>query len=158
MIKEQATHKTKWIIEKFADEKATSPYEVSVIHGNILVNAGINLMWDLVCGAGGTAFSQANSYMGVGDSSTAVDASQTNLQASTNKVRVSVNAGSPTTGTAQKAVWIADFGASDANFAWEEFAIFNASTAGTMLNRKVDTQGVKVSGQVWRLTLEITLS
>lgn len=157
MIKEQATHKTLWRIEKFA-ENAKTPFETVEIEGNILVNAGINALWNLGIGAGGSAFNNANSYLGVGDSSTAAAAAQTDLQAATNKLRKAMNGGFPTAGTLQKASWQADFTGSEANYAWAEFAVFNASVAGTMLNRKVSAQGTKVSGQTWRLTLEITLA
>lgn len=131
---------------------------VTLVPGNIQVNAGINAMTTLLCGGGGTAFTNAAAYLGVGDSSTAASASQTDLQAASNKLRKAMNGGFPTYGTSQQAAWQSDFGSSDANFAWEEFAVFNASSGGTMLNRKCSSQGTKVSGQTWRLTLTITWS
>lgn len=50
------------------------------------------------------------------------------------------------------------FATTDANFAWQEWGIFNASTAGTMMNRKVESLGTKTSAQTWQLTLTITLA
>ncbi len=132
--------------------------QFSTINANILVNAGINAVWTLVAGTGGTKFDNTNAYLGVGDSSTAAAATQTDLQAATNKTRKAMNASYPTYGTSQKVTYQSDFGSLDANYAWNEFAVFNASTAGTMLNRKVSSQGTKTSGQTWTLSLEITLS
>lgn len=159
-IVEKAKWHAHFKIEKFANDamvKAGKSYEVSEFENNILVNAGINLMETLLIGGGGTVYSNANAYTGVGDSTTAASASQTDLQAATNKLRKAMNATYPTQGS-QILTFQSDYGSSDANFAWEEFAVFNASSAGTMLNRKVSAQGTKTSGQTWRLTVTITIS
>jgi len=132
--------------------------QVVPIHGNELTNAGINLFLSALCVSGQTLFSAANAYLCVGDSTTAFAASQTDLQAATNKVRVAITSGFPTYGTSQKATWKASFGSAVANWAWQEFAVANASTGGTILNRKVSVQGTKVAGQTWDLTLEVTLA
>lgn len=161
VTQEKATHKTLWRIKKFANDEAFKKgkaYEEKEIKGNILVNAGINALLTLLAGGGGTAFDNSNAYLGVGDSTTAASATQTDLQASTNKLRKAMNSGYPTYGTSQKITFQADFGSTDANFSWQEFGTFNASTGGTMLDRKVSNQGTKASGQTWQLTLEITLS
>lgn len=137
--------------------KRLKPYEVIEGEGNILVNAGINLVWNLVAGAGGTAFSNANAHLGVGDSTTAAAASQTDLQAATNKLRKGMEATFPVTGSNQKIQLKSSFGTSEANFAWNEWASFNASSAGTMLNRKVESLGTKSTG-TWNLTVDVTLA
>jgi len=162
---EKLHYKAKWRIEKYLakdgkeiEEKGIAPFEVVNFEDNILVNAGINALLTLLAGGGGTAFNNANAYLGVGDSTTAAGAAQTDLQAATNKLRKGMNATYPTYGTAQKITFQADFTSSEANFAWQEFAVFNAAAAGTMLNRKVEDQGTKTSGQTWKLQLEITLS
>jgi hypothetical protein len=133
-----------------------SPYEVIEGDGNILVNAGIALMLDLLIGAGGTAYNNAGSYIGVGDSSTAEAASQTDLQAATNKLRKAMDATYPSR-SAQTVTWRSTFGSSDANFAWAEWAIFNGSSGNTMLNRKVQSFGTKSTG-TWTLTVTVTIS
>jgi hypothetical protein len=135
----------------------TKPFEVLERDGNALVNAGINLLWNLVCAAGGTAFNNANAHLGVGDSSTATTAGMTDLQAATNKLRKAMNGGFPTSGTNQKATWQASFSGAEANYAWNEWAMFNASSAGTMLNRKVESLGTKAAG-TWTLTVDVSLS
>ena len=128
--------------------------------GNLLVNAGMDLMWDAVIGTAITAFSNANAYLGVGDSSTAAAASQTDLQASSNKTRKAMNATYPDQPANSQIRFQSDFGSSDANYQWLEVAAFNASSAGTMLNRLVPGGGLgtKASGATWTLTLVITLS
>jgi hypothetical protein len=133
------------------------PYEVLEREGNALVNAGINAIWNLVCGAGGTSYANASAHLGVGDSSTATTAGMTDLQAATNKLRKAMNGGFPTSGTLQKATWQASFGAAEANWAWAEWALFNAAAAGTMLNRKAEGLGTKSTG-TWTLTVDVSLS
>jgi hypothetical protein len=130
-------------------------YETAEIGGNVLLNAGINLVWTLAAGGSGTAFSNANARIGVGDSSTAEAASQTGLQAATNKTYQAVDSGYPTYGTSQQIVFRATFGGSSANYHWQEFTVDNGTTS---LNRKTSDQGTKTSGQVWQTTLTITLS
>lgn len=133
-------------------------YERVAFEMNMLLNGGINQLWTILCSSGGTKFDAANAYLGVGDSSVAEAATQTDLQAATNKLRKAMDASFPTYGTSQKATWKSTFGGTDANYAWNEFIVANAASGGTALNRKVSSQGTKTSGQTWELTLDITLS
>ena len=146
-----------WKLEKFQDGEE-SPYEVLEGDGNLLVNAGINRALDLLCGAGGTSYANANAHIGVGDSSTAAAAGQTDLQAATNKLRKAMDGGFPTAAASQSVSWKSTFGTSDANFAWNEWGVFNASSAGTMLNRKVVSLGTKTSAESWALTVSVSLA
>lgn len=160
-LMDSAKWKPRWKIEKFANDEAVknnTPYEVSEFLGNQLMNAGINAMLTLLAGGGGTAFNNANAYLGVGDSTDAEDPADTNLQAATNKVRVGMNVSFPTYGTGQEIEFQSDFDGDTANFDWNEFGTFNHASAGTMLNRKVSDQGTKTAGQTWRLTMTITVS
>lgn len=151
----------KWTIRKYADDRAYSedePFEVAAFFGNELLNEGITALMNLLKGDAETAFNNANSYLGVGDSNTAFNASQTGLQASTNKLYKAMETSYPTT-SAQKITWRSVFGSSDANWAWNEFTVASGnSDASDNLNRKVSTQGTKASGQTWTLDLEITWS
>lgn len=133
---------------------------ITEFRGNVLLNEGINELWTIVCSAAsGTKFDNSNAYLGVGDSATAEAASQTGLQAATNKLYKAMDGGYPTFGTSQLATWRSTFGSSEANFAWEEFTVANGnSDAAVNLNRKTSSQGTKISGQVWELSLQITLS
>lgn len=134
-----------------------APVEVIEREGNLLTTAGVNLLWTKLTGGAGTAFDNANAYLGVGDSSTAAAAGQTDLQASTNKLRKAMDATYPTIAT-NTITFKSTFATGDANFAWNEWGVFNASSAGTMLNRKVDSLGTKTSAGSWELTVSISIS
>lgn len=105
----------------------------------------------------GTLFDNTNAYIGVGDSSAAFAASQTDLQAATNKLRKGMEATYP-----QRAANVLTlrslFGTGDANWAWNEWATFNHASTGTMLQRKVESLGTKTSAQSWQLTVTLTLT
>lgn len=153
----------KWKITKFASDSdfaSGKAYEEIAIDGNMLLNEGINELFTILCSASsGTKFSNANAYIGVGDSSTAEAASQTGLQATTNKLYKAMDTGYPTYGTNQQAIWRATFTGSEANFAWNELTVANGNSDSSVnLNRRVSAQGTKASGQTWQVTLTITLS
>jgi len=115
------------------DLLSAKPFEVLEFH-NLLANAGGALMEDLLMGAGGTVFSNANSYIGVGDSSTSVSAAHTDLQAASNKLRVAMDATFPSR-SGQQITWRSTFSTSQANWTWNEMAVFNNSSTGTMFAR-----------------------
>lgn len=140
-----------------------APYETIAADGNMLVYGGASALWDLLIGAGNvTAFNAANAHIGVGDDNTAAAATQTDLQASSNTHYEPVDAApTHTDGTsdgAQSCVFVATFETADANFAWEEWGIFNALSAGRMLNRKVQAFGTKTVSDEWVLTVTLTLA
>lgn len=133
--------------------------------GNMLVYGGSSaLLHRLIGGTSVSAFSNANAHIGVGDSSTAAAATQTDLQAATNKFRKAMDSTYPLhtdgTGASSNATvtFRSTFGASDANFAWQEWAVFNASSTGRMLNRKVQSLGTKVNPAVWEFTVTVSLA
>lgn len=107
--------------------------------------------------ATGTFFNNANSYIGVGDSTTAFAATQTDLVAATNKFRKAMDATYPQV-AANVITFRSTFATADANFAWQEWGVFNAASAGVMMNRKVESLGTKTSAQSWQLTVTITLA
>lgn len=160
-IAERFTYTTEWKIRKYMDDAAFERgehYEESVIKGNLLLNEGIQLLEDLLIGAGGTTFANANAYLAVGDSTTAESAAHTGLQASTNKLYKAVSATYPQR-SGQTITWRAVFTSSDANFAWQEFSIANGSSDSAVnLNRKVSNQGTKASGQTWTLDMTLTIA
>jgi len=171
MVVEKGGHKSKWIITRYPSEEAfknKTPGSVidaegrklpavSVVEGNILLNVGIGEMWDLICGLGSpTAYDNTNAELGVGNGTTAADASQTDLQG-TSTAWQSMATGYPQR-SGQTVTFRAEFDGNTANFSWQEFAVRNGSTANKLMNRKVEDQGTKASGQVWTLELQITLS
>jgi len=127
--------------------------------GNCLLYEGINEFWTLVAGTGATKFDNGNAYIGVGDSSTAADGTQTGLQASTNKKYNAMDTSYPTYGSSQKVTHRATFASGDANFHWQEITVANGnSDSAKNLNRKVQDMGTKASGTSWVATLENSLS
>lgn len=172
-LQESVTMTKKWTIRRFADDAAfaagvPTPVvdangqelpAVSEVTGNLLLNEGIGELLDLLCGLGSpAAFSNANAYLGVGDSTTSEAASQTALQAASNKAFVAMSSGYPSR-TDQTVTWRAAFGSGAANFDWREFTVTNGSSdSAKNLNRKVSSQGTKASGQTWTLDLSITVS
>lgn len=122
-----------------------------------ITDAGRNHLVQAGIGAAVTAFNNANAHIGVGDSTTAFAVGQTDLQAASNKTRKAMDATFPSGGS-NVIVFRSTFGQSDANFAWNEWAVFNASSGGTMLNRKVESLGTKTSTQTWQFTTTLTFT
>jgi hypothetical protein len=122
-----------------------------------LTDAGRNHLVQAGIGASVTFFNNANTYIGVGDSTTAFSASQTDLVAATNKLRKAMDATYPSGGS-NVITFRSTFATTDANFAWQEWGIFNASSGGTMLSRKVESLGTKTSAQTWQFTVTLTFS
>jgi hypothetical protein len=140
--------------------------------GNLLMYGGVSCLWQALLGNGTTTAGQSLTYfnnacaaIGVGDSTTAAAATQTDLQAATNKIRVGMDATYPshtdaTTSGATTITFRATFGTIAANFAWNEWGVFNSSTAATgrMLNRKVESLGTKPNTQTWQFSVSISIS
>jgi hypothetical protein len=141
--------------DRFVLNHEIEPYEVRDVEGNILVTAGITALLNLLIAAGGTAFNNANAYLGVGDSATAAAIGNTDLIGA-GKVRAAMVATYPQVST-NTVTFRSDFTGAVANITWAEWGTFNASTAGTMLNRKVEALGTKASG-TWTLTVTITIT
>lgn len=127
------------------------------------VTAGRDQIMNFIIGAGSataglanTYYNTANAALGVGDSSAAVAAGQTDLQAATNKLRKTVNT-APTAVT-NVLTFVAQFTSAEANWVWAEIGLFNSSTAatGTMMTRLVSAMGTKASGAVWTVTYTLT--
>lgn len=140
-------------------EAGLAPDSVETHEGNLLLNAGITRLGSLLVGAGGTAFNTANSRIGVGNSTTAAAAGQTDLQGASKFFKLCSSA----SWSAQTGTWVATFGSSDANFAWEEWGIDNgtadsSTVTAPLLNRKVAAMGTKGSGSTWQMTVTLVVS
>ena len=145
-----------WTIEKYWPNQKR-PYEVIMFPHNLALNEGLNALFTLLCAGAETAFSNANAYIGVGDSNTAAVATQTGLQAATNKLYKGMEATYPTYGTSQKVTFRSKFAAAEANFDWNEITVANGNSDGAKnLNRKVQVMGTKASPAEWYANLEIT--
>lgn len=124
--------------------------------GNLLLNEGIQLLEDLLIGAGGVTATNANAQLGVGDSVTAEAATQTDLQAGANKLFVAMNATFPSRAS-QTLTFVSDFTSGQANYAWQEMSIRNQAAADKNINRKVTSLGTKATG-TWTLTGTVAIS
>jgi hypothetical protein len=161
-----------WTGEQIDAGLAPQPYEVIERMGNLLMYGGVSCLWQCLIGNGTatagqslTYFSNAQAAIGVGDSTTAAAATQTNLQAATNLIRVAMDATYPThtdatTSGAATITFRSSFGTSTANWAWQEWGVFNSATAATgrMLNRRVESLGTKTAGATWTFTVALTLA
>lgn len=169
-----ATWHASWKVEKFrghvpkGQSHLHTPYDVVEGEGNMLVIGGVSALWNRLITAdasiaGAVDPFDANAAIGVGDSTTAEAATQTALQASPN-VHYEVLDAAPTHTdstslvAAQTVTFIATFETGDANFAWNEWGVFNAVTPGRMLNRKVVALGTKTNADSWVFTVTITIS
>ena len=121
-----------------------------------LTIAGRNLIAAAIVGDSYTPYNNANARIGVGDGTTAFNQNQTDLQG-TNRFRKGMDASYPTR-SANVMTFRATFGTSEANFAWQEWGIFNAATGGEMLCRAVEYKGTKTSDATWVATATITLN
>lgn len=171
---EPATWNCHLEVAKFLGEwhPDAAPYDVFETDYNMLLFGGVSVLWQTLIGNGTatggqtlTYFNTAQAAIGVGDSNTAAAATQTDLQATTNKLRVGMVASFPqhTDGVISAANTItfrSTFDTTQANFAWEEAGVFNSATAGTgrMLNRKVQSMGTKSNTASWQITFSLSIS
>lgn len=150
----------KWVIEKWnsMEEKLSgvAPYEVVTDSQNIILDAGANEMLKLICGTGGTSYSNANAKIYVGNNSTAENASQTGVIASgSERAYANMDSGYPVV-DGRTVTFRATFGDGSANFVWNEASVTNGTGVGSIaLNRKVSAMGTK-NGGTW--TLQMTVS
>lgn len=122
-----------------------------------LTNFGRNHIASGIIGASVTAFNAANAYIGTGDSNTAFAATQGDLVAATNKNRWPMDSTFPTQAT-NVLTFQTTVPTNSGNWAWEEWGIFNALSAGVMLSRKVESLGTKTSAQSWQISCAITVN
>lgn len=120
-----------------------------------LTSSGIAFIAQAITG-NGTAFNNANACIGVGSSGTAFNAAHTDLQGAS-KVRKGMDAGYPIV-DGNKVSFRSTFLHEEANFAWNEWGIFNSASGGVMLNRVPASNGTKQNNQTWVLEADITFT
>lgn len=154
--------KPRWTIEKYHGNVAPENlYGVEEFDGNSLLTEGIEELWKVACGIGGTAFDNAHAAIGVGNGTAATTAGMTGLQG-TSKVYVNVDTTYPQV-SGNKMTVQGTFPAGTASWQWNEFSIANGTNESTAknLNRKVETagsHGTKGSLDAWVVRCEITIS
>lgn len=154
----------KWDCDIRIDKFQINPYNGRKVlresihrHGNMLMFGGASAIWDRLTGAATVTAFGTGSYIGVGNSSASNVATFTDLQGAS-KARAAMVATFPahTDGTVEASsnvIYQAEFGTGAGNFAWNEIGLFNASTAGRMLNRMVGDWGTKTSADTWVVTM-----
>lgn len=151
--------KTRVIVKKFESDDALAQgkaYEIGVSEGNVAINNGIQIALDQIINVSTQPYWAGNSLVGVGNDSTAEAATQSGLIGAS-QAWAGMDATYPSR-SAQTVSWQGSFPAAVANFAWNEFTVINTSSSVRSLIRRVSAQGTKTSGQVWQLTLQITMS
>jgi hypothetical protein len=145
----------KWKIEKY--NALGKLYAVEEFAGNKLLNEGVNEMWKLIAGLGGTPFNNANSYIGVGNGTTAASGEQEELLGES-KLYKAVDPTYPQI-NAQTITYRATFGLNEAAWSWDEFTIANGdSDSAINICRKVENHSTKPAADTWVVSLSITLS
>ena len=120
-----------------------------------LVDTGRNFLAAAMIGEAGHApYNNTNAHIAVGDSNAAFSAAQTDLQGS--NIRKPMQLGYPVRVT-NKNTFRSMFETSEANFAWEEWGLFNAPVGGTLFNRKIENLGTKTDAQTWLLTVDVEI-
>jgi hypothetical protein len=178
---------TAWLIErkglpepKFADFKAfgMEPEDGQVyVEGNLLTTDGLGRLTNFLIGTGSlVGFTATTTRIGVGDSTTAAAAADTDLGASAGsthrwfQIVDSAPTRVTTTVTNDAVQCVATFGTSDGNFAWQEWAFnlgtatptssatVDASAGKCFFNHKIASFGTKASGASWAFTAKVTFS
>ncbi len=159
-ISEGAKWCVDWKVKKFFDEETFAkgvPYETCLSKANVVLDVGANTILKLIGGiSGAVAFSNANAQIGVGTDVTPENAAQTGLQATGSNVYYKGMEGGYPIVNGRSITFKANYGSSEANFPWNEFAVVNGTgVGGISLNRKVENLGTKATG-IW--SLEVTIS
>jgi len=177
MKMDKITWKTIWQLDKWKDpsreverlsKSGLTVDNITALHpdllkettrfaGNVALNEGLQQLIDIICGISTpTLWDNTNARVGVGNSSTAADPTDTGLLGGSTAF-ASMDGGYPQRST-QVASWKGTFGDGVAEFAWEEFTVDNGVVGDINLNRYVTNKGTKGSGETWVLTVEITFS
>jgi hypothetical protein len=156
LAEEKGKAKGVWTIEVFRARKdgqidrRRKPIQ-RFVQENLLINVGIQAMQDKLIGAGAAVvFDNTHAFIGAGDSTTAAAATQTDLQAATNKFYQGMDATFPSR-SAQTVTWRATFASGSANYHWQEVGLFNGNNPPTalMFSRIVNDYGTKNSSLVY---------
>lgn len=132
-IKHRAYWNVKTKLEKYntpEEYKAGVPSEVLNREGNMLLNDGINLLWQLVGGVDGvTPFNNTTAHIGVGNNggtTTQPNPTDTGLNGPL-KMYMKMDPGYPKTGEDQKIVFKSTFLPGIACFEWLEWTVANGN-------------------------------
>lgn len=123
---------------------------------NLMLNEGIDEIFDLTTETNAVDYyTNALARVGVGNSTTAVMASDTGLIGGSTAFE-GMEGGFPNLATAQRVDFKGSFASGIAEFAWEEFTVDNGSSPNANLQRLVTPKGTKSSGETWTAEIQIT--
>ncbi len=163
------TWKIKATVDKWHSDEdrlaGLEPYETIHDEDNLLVNAGAARIEDLLIGVAVQAYNNTNCRIGTGNSSTAAQATDTDLNAaagSSNRQFMVMDSTFPSR-SSQTITFRSTFTSALGNYAWQEWGIDNGTANGTtvvavFLNHKVTSLGTKVSGASWQFTVTLVIS
>lgn len=143
------------------------PYEETTTEGNLITDAGWNLIMANIAGSAGTLWSASVGRIGAGNGTSSVNYTDTDLSAASGSGNrfFQTFSGAPIIGSGHSAgvTFNASFGSANGNFAWQEFCVDQGTSTGTtvtatMLNHGLSSQGTKSSGQTWIAVVNITWS
>jgi len=129
------------------------PYETKEEH-NLWLNSGWTEILKLITGASTSHFDATNARIGIGDSDTAAAATQTDLQAATNKTYKSMESNYPTAPSSQTIDFKSKFTTSEGNYVWNEMVLKNA-VSSVCWDRVVTAWGTKTATEIWYMTVTI---
>lgn len=136
----------------------SKPYTIDESTHNCFLIEGMNEMWRLILGLGGTPFNSTSAYIGVGDGTTAENETQTGLTG-TNKYYKGMATGypkGPSEAGDKKALFRAVFTSTEANFDWNEVTVANGnSDAAVNMLRIYSPKGTKSAGEEWTAEVEV---
>lgn len=143
-----------------------SPIGVRDEAGNLLANAGINRLEDLLIGAGGQAYDNTHCALLVGDTNTAATAADTDLNATVNASNRYAQVMDSTfpSRSSQTLSFKATYTTGNANFAWAEWGIAGNTSSGAsaatapLLNHKVTSLLTKTSAVSAAFTVTVVIS
>lgn len=183
VMRESGGHRTFLFVDKWDDDQASwvtrksgivepqaadfdrlkvKPY-ASIVHEdcNLITDAGWNLLMKNSGGTPGTLFSASVGRIAIGSGTTPVSYTDTDITGPNKFYKLFATA--PTVGSTHTAglVFSATFGATQANYAWQEFGTDQGVSDGTTVtavffNHGIANNGTKVNGNVWSATETIT--
>ena len=132
-----------------------------------LLQAGRNTIAALIMSTGSASgiarpYNSTGAYFVVGNSTAAHATNQVYVQGAASTMK-SMDATYPSRST-NVITFRATFSTGEANFAWNEWGIWNSTSTtdanANMLNRKVEdpSLGTKTSAQSWQITADITIT
>lgn len=154
MMHDSCKLKGRLVVEKYDKD---GKFEGREVCDNLWLTVGINEIFSLFTGASANHFNNADARIGIGDSATAANAGQTDLQAAVNKTYKAMDATYPTAASAGTQVFRSSFTSADANYVWNEFVLKHNGSA-ICLDRGVQNLGTKVAGSTWVATLTLSIT